>query len=101
GIRDADMTGVQTCALPIWLYAWHPGIGWEGWYSFLWMPGLLLVTWPATRGATIAGIAAVAGSAAALLTWGAMTESRLESAQQDRSEERRGGKEGRSRGRGG
>jgi len=65
------------------LYAWHPGIGWEGWYSFLWMPGLLLVTWPATRGATIAGIAAVAGSAAALLTWGAMTESRLESAQQD------------------
>ena len=38
---------------------------------------------PATRGAAIGGIAAVAGSAAALLTWGATVESRLEMAQQD------------------
>ncbi len=65
------------------LYVWHPGSGWEGWYIFLWLPGLLLVTRPAARGVTILGIATVAGSAAALLTWGAMTESRLESAQQD------------------
>ncbi len=65
------------------LYAWLPGSGWEGWYIFLWLPGLLLVTRPAARGVTIIGIATVAGSAAALLTWGAMTESRLESAQQD------------------
>jgi hypothetical protein len=53
------------------------------WYTFLWLPGLVLVARPAVRGATITGIAAVAGSAAALLTWGAMTESRLEAAQQD------------------
>ncbi len=65
------------------LYAWHPGVGWEWWYSYLWLPGLLLVTRPASRGAAIVGIAAVAGSAAVLLTWGAMVESRLEQAQQD------------------
>ena len=65
------------------LYVWHPGTGWGGWYIFLWLPGLLLVTRPSFRGAAIVGIAAVAGSAAALLTWGAMVESRLEMAQQD------------------
>ena len=65
------------------LYAWQPGTGWEGWYVFLWLPGLLLVTRPAQRGLAIAGIAAVAGSAAALLTWGTTVESRLEMAQQD------------------
>ena len=66
------------------LYVWQPGVrGWDGWYTFLWLPGLLLVARPAVRSATITGIAAVAGSAAALLTWGAMTESRLEAAQQD------------------
>lgn len=65
------------------LLAWRPGTGWDGWYLFLWLPGLLLVTRPASRGATIAGIAAVAGSAAALLTWVAIVESRLEAAGQD------------------
>jgi len=65
------------------LYAWQPGTGWGGWYIFIWLPGLLLVTRPAQRGVTIAGIAAVAGSAAALLTWATMVESRLEMAQQD------------------
>ncbi len=65
------------------LYVWQPGTGWEGWYIFLWLPGLLLVTRPAARSVTIVGIATVAGSAAALLTWGAMTDSRLEAAQQD------------------
>lgn len=65
------------------LYAWHPGNGWDWWYSYLWLPGLLLVARPANRGAAIGGIAAVAGSAAALLTWGATVESRLEMAQQD------------------
>lgn len=70
-------------AATVGLYVWQPGTGWEGWYIFLWLPGLLLVTRPASRGVTIIGIATVAGSAAALLTWGAMTESRLEAAQQD------------------
>ena len=65
------------------LYVWNPSTGWAGWYLFLWLPGLLLVTRPAARGAAIIGIAAVAGSAAALLTWGAIVESRLEAAQQD------------------
>ena len=70
-------------AAAVGLYVWQPGTGWEGWYIFLWLPGLLLVTRPAARGVTIVGIATVAGSAAALLTWGAMTDGRLEAAQQD------------------
>lgn len=70
-------------AAALGLYLWQPGGGWAGWYIFLWLPGLLLVTRPAARGVAILGIATVAGSAATLLTWGAMTEGRLESAQQD------------------
>jgi len=75
--------GLAAVAAVAGLYAWQPDTGWGGWYIALWLPGLLLVTRPATRGVTIAGIAAVAGSAAALLTWRTMADSRLEMAQQD------------------
>jgi two-component system nitrogen regulation sensor histidine kinase NtrY len=75
--------GLTVVAAAAGLYVWQPGTGWDGWYIFLWLPGLLLVTRPAARTVTIIGIATVAGSAAALLTWGAITDSRLEAAQQD------------------
>jgi len=65
------------------LYLWRPGVGWEAWYPFVWLPGLVLVTRPAPRGATIIGIATVAGSAAALLSWGSLAEGRLRAADQD------------------
>src|SRR2546428_2948164 len=28
GIRDLIVTGVQTCALPIWTHPWHQLVGW-------------------------------------------------------------------------
>lgn len=65
------------------VYAWEGRSGWPEWYTFLWVPALLLVIQPAARWATILGIAAVAGSAAALMTWGAELEGRVELARRD------------------
>ncbi len=65
------------------LAAWRPDAGWPWWYLFLWLPGLLLVTRPVTRGLAILGISVVAGSGAALLTWGAELDGRLNLVQGD------------------
>ena len=65
------------------VYVWGPRIGWPPWYTFLWTPALFLVTRPAPRRGAIAGIAVVAGCAAALITWGAVLEGRLNVARKD------------------
>jgi signal transduction histidine kinase len=64
------------------LFGWSPD-GWPDWYPFLWAPALLLVALPAPRSATILGIGLVAGSSAALATWGAELAGRLQVAQRD------------------
>jgi two-component system, NtrC family, nitrogen regulation sensor histidine kinase NtrY len=75
---------IAFAAAIIGLLVWVPrGGGWPGWYTFLWTPALLLVTLPARRWATIAGVALVAGSSAALVTWGAEMTGRLQVAQRD------------------
>ena len=75
---------IAFAAAIIGVLVWAPrGGGWPGWYTFLWTPALLLVTLPARRWATIAGIALVAGSSAALVTWGAEMSGRLQVAQRD------------------
>jgi two-component system, NtrC family, nitrogen regulation sensor histidine kinase NtrY len=65
------------------VFVWGPRIGWPPWYTFLWTPALFLVTRPAPRRGAIAGIAVVAGCAAALITWGAVLEGRLNVARKD------------------
>ncbi len=65
------------------VFVWNPQGGWPEWYLFLWAPALLLVALPAPRWGTIAGIGIVAGSAAALATWGAELTGRLQVAQRD------------------
>lgn len=62
---------------------WNARYGWHDLYTLLWLPALVLVTRPADRRATIFGIAVVAGSATALLTWGAEIEGRLAAARAD------------------
>jgi len=62
---------------------WSPRGGWPDWYTFLWTPALLLVTLRGPRWATITGIALVAGSSAALVTWGAELAGRVQVAQRD------------------
>jgi two-component system, NtrC family, nitrogen regulation sensor histidine kinase NtrY len=79
------VTGVSIAfaASIIGILVWQPGHAWPEWYTFLWTPALLLVTLPAPRGAAIGGMALVAGSSAALVTWGAELSGRLQVAQRD------------------
>jgi signal transduction histidine kinase len=65
----------------IWL--WQPVGAWPGWYPYLWVPALLVAVKPMPFRGTIAAVAIVAGSAAALLTWGATTEGRITLATRD------------------
>jgi two-component system, NtrC family, nitrogen regulation sensor histidine kinase NtrY len=67
----------------IGVLVWSPRGGWPDWYTFLWTPALLLVTLPAPRWAVITGIALVAGSSSALVTWGAELAGRVQVAQRD------------------
>jgi len=59
----------------LWLF--RPGAAWPEWYPYLWLPALLLAIKPMPLRATLATVAVVSGTAAALLTWRATTESRL------------------------
>ena len=67
----------------IGVLVWSPRGGWPDWYTFLWTPALLLVTLPGPRWAAITGIALVAGSSSALVTWGAELAGRVQVAQRD------------------
>ena len=59
------------------LWLWGPYDAWPEWYTFLWLPALAGVVLPAPRRWSLVGIATVAGTAAALVTWGAAVEGRL------------------------
>ena len=65
------------------LWLWNPYGAWPEWYTFVWLPALVGVLVPAPRSWAVLGIATVAGTAAALLTWGAAVEGRLVLAERD------------------
>ncbi|HEU5169051.1 MAG TPA: ATP-binding protein, partial [Gemmatimonadales bacterium] len=75
--------GIAVVAAVVGMLVWSPHDGWPGWYPLLWAPALVLVALPAPRWATIVGIGVVAGSFAALATWGAELAGRLQVAQRD------------------
>jgi two-component system nitrogen regulation sensor histidine kinase NtrY len=81
--RIAVGVAIAFAAAIIGVLVWSPRGGWPSWYTFLWTPALLLVTLPAPRWAAIAGIAFVAGSSAALVTWGAELAGKVQVAQRD------------------
>lgn len=83
GIWPLLGAGWAAMAAILGVFAWEGRSGWPEWYTFLWLPALFLVTRPAARGPTILGIAIAAGSAAALMTWGAELEGRVELARRD------------------
>ena len=58
-------------------------LGWPPYYTLLWIPPLFLVVMPAPRRATAIAIAVVAGSAAAMVTWGAVLEGAVNVARRD------------------
>ncbi|HET8650178.1 MAG TPA: hypothetical protein VFL95_09065, partial [Gemmatimonadales bacterium] len=74
---------IAVAAAVVGIFVWSPRGAWPEWYPFLWTPALLLVTLPAPRWPTIIGIGLVAGSAAALVTWGAELTGRLQVVQRD------------------
>ena len=65
------------------LWLWSPHGAWPEWYTFLWLPALVGAILPAPRRWALVGMAVVAGTAAALLTWGAAVEGRLSLASRD------------------
>src|SRR5436189_152492 len=65
------------------LWLWNPYGAWPAWYTFVWLPALVGVLVPAPRHWAVLGIATVAGTAAALVTWGAAVEGRLVLAERD------------------
>jgi len=62
---------------------WNARFGWPDWYPLLWTLALGLVIWPGRRTAMLAGIAVTTAAAAALMTWGAEVESRVDAARAD------------------
>ncbi|MBW8773380.1 MAG: hypothetical protein JF590_08845, partial [Gemmatimonadetes bacterium] len=76
--------GMAVAAAWLGLIVWAPRTGWPDWYPLPWAAALLLLFWrPAPRWATVVGLGLVAGSAAALVTWGAELEGRLQVARRD------------------
>src|SRR6266705_5202886 len=65
------------------LWLWSPHGAWPEWYTFLWLPSLAGAILPAPRRWALVGMAVVAGTAAALLAWGAAVEGRLALATRD------------------
>ncbi|HSD31324.1 MAG TPA: histidine kinase dimerization/phospho-acceptor domain-containing protein, partial [Gemmatimonadales bacterium] len=65
------------------LWLWSPSGAWPEWYTFLWLPALAGAVVPAPRRWALLSIATVAGTAAALVTWGASVEGRLALAVRD------------------
>lgn len=74
---------VAAAAAVVGLVVWVPKVGWPDWYPLLWIPALFLVARPAPRWASLTGTAMVAGTAAALVTWGAELNARVRAAQDD------------------
>lgn len=83
GWRIALASTLAIAAAVVGVIVWSPRGGWPDWYTFLWVPALVLAALPAPRWFVIVGVATVAGSAAALVTWGAELNGRLQVAQRD------------------
>ena len=65
------------------LWLWDPHGAWPEWYTFLWLPALAGAILPAPRRWALVVMAVVAGTAAALIAWGAAVEGRLALASRD------------------
>jgi signal transduction histidine kinase len=83
GRRPAIAISIAAGLAALGLWLWEPAGAWPDWYPYLWVPALLLAIRPMPLRGTLPTVAIVSGSAAALLTWGATTEGRIELARRD------------------
>jgi signal transduction histidine kinase len=72
------------------LVAWQPAGDWPAWYGLMWVPLMLAAVWPTGRAQRLVMVGVAAGTAAAVLTWGAAVHGRLLLAERD-AERLRGG----------
>jgi signal transduction histidine kinase len=77
--------GWAAAAAIVGLVVWAPETGWPAWYLQLWLPAVVLALMPGSRTRTLAALAGVAGTAAAVLTWDTLTDSRILLARRDMS----------------
>ena len=77
----AGAWGALAAIVGLWL--WNPHSAWPEWYTLLWLPALVGAILPAPRRWALVGIGVVAGTAAALLAWGAAVEGRVSLATRD------------------
>ncbi|MBI4419755.1 MAG: ATP-binding protein [Gemmatimonadetes bacterium] len=70
-------------AAMIGLWVWQPGRGLPLWYTYLWVPAIAGVAWFGVPFRRVLAASAVAGSAAALLTWSAGVDGRVRLATTD------------------
>ncbi len=83
GLRLLAPAGIAVAAAATGLWLWQPEGAWPDWYPYLWAPALLLAIRPMRFRSALTTIALVAGSSAALLTWGATAEGRMVLAARD------------------
>jgi signal transduction histidine kinase len=67
----------------IGLMTWQPSGDWPLWYGLLWIPAAWLAIQPVQRYRVLLSVTAIAGVAAAVLTWGAVLHGRLLLAERD------------------
>ncbi len=75
--------GIGVTAAVVGMVIWNARHGWPDWYPLLWAGALWFVIWPGRRAATLLGLGVVAGSAAALMVWGAELETRVAASRAD------------------
>ncbi len=83
GGRPWVASGIAVGAAILGLWLWRPMSGWPAWYPYIWAPALLLALRPMPIRSTMATLGVVAGSSAALLTWGAVTQGKVDLAGTD------------------
>jgi signal transduction histidine kinase len=70
-------------AAVVGIVIWNPRHGWPDWYPLLWALALAFAIWPGRRALTVLSLGVVAGSAAALMIWGAELENRVAASRAD------------------
>ena len=79
----AAASGLGIAAAVIGISIWQPLRGWPEWYLGLWLLASLPLLWPGDWRAELVAVAVLAGSASAVVTWGAASDGKVRAAEAD------------------